>query len=290
MNKPKQIKTVLSIAGTDPSGGAGIQADIKAISATGSYAASVITALVAQNTTGVQGIHAVPVGFVKQQLDSVCTDLTIHAVKLGMLHTANIMQDVVDALEHYQLPHVVLDPVMVAKNGSPLLDASLITCLKKTLFSHATLLTPNVPEAEKITGTSIKTTQHMRDAARSISQQYNTHVLLKGGHLDASHAHDVLCTTSGETTWFESPRIITHNTHGTGCTLSSAIASFLAQGKSMVDAIHHAKNYLYHAIASGSKQSMGQGHGPVDHFYFLDSCDTPDTTRETLAWQSTEAP
>ncbi len=262
------LASVLSIAGSDSSGGAGIQADIKAISATGAYAASVITALTAQNTQGVQAIEPVSPEFVTQQINAVCDDLAIQAIKIGMLHTQAIIERVIDAIVKYKPRYVVLDPVMISKNGSPLLDDGLIGALKK-LFFHVNLLTPNVLEAEKILNQpiqSIQSTDDMADAARAISDKYQMSVLVKGGHLDVSTAHDVLCD-AGKLTWFELPRVVTKNTHGTGCTLSAAIASYLAQGLSLTDAVSEAKQYLFQAILHGSQLSIGQGFGPVHHFY-----------------------
>ncbi|MDX2346041.1 MAG: bifunctional hydroxymethylpyrimidine kinase/phosphomethylpyrimidine kinase [Legionella sp.] len=265
------LHSVLSIAGSDSSGGAGIQADIKAISATGAYAASVITALTAQNTQGVQAIESVSPEFVTQQINAVCDDLNIKAIKIGMLHTAAIIERVMTAILKHKPKHVVLDPVMVSKNGSALLDNALINSLKK-LFAHVSLLTPNLLEAEKIIGTSIVSIDDMANAARAISKEYQIAVLLKGGHFDSPMAQDVLCD-AGELTWFELPRIETKNTHGTGCTLSAAIASYLAQGKPLKEAVFDAKQYLFEAIVSGSKFSLGTGQGPVHHFYGLNQHD-----------------
>lgn len=259
--------SVLSIAGSDSSGGAGIQADIKAISAIGAYAASVITALTAQNTQGVQAIEPVSPAFVMQQMDAVFSDLNIQSVKIGMLHSEAIICAVRDAILKYAPRHVVLDPVMVSKNGSPLLADDLIDCLKNNLFSHVSLLTPNLLEAEKIMQRPIQTPSDMADAALEMANTYQTSVLIKGGHLDdANRACDVLCV-AGALTWFELPRIETENTHGTGCTLSAAIAAYLAQGRTLEAAVFDAKQYLFGAISAGSAYHIGQGVGPVHHFY-----------------------
>jgi hydroxymethylpyrimidine/phosphomethylpyrimidine kinase len=263
------LHSVLSIAGSDSSGGAGIQADIKAISATGAYAASVITALTAQNTQGVQAIESVSPAFVTQQINAVCDDLEIQSIKIGMLHTQAIIERVRAAILKYKPRYVVLDPVMVSKNGSALLDDVLIHALKK-LFAHVTLLTPNLLEAEKITGESIQSTDDMARVARLIATEYHTNVLLKGGHLNTPTAQDVLCEVDNTLTWFTLPRVDTQNTHGTGCTLSAAIASYLAQGKPLKKAVLDAKQYLYQAILSGSQLSLGKGYGPVHHFYRLE--------------------
>lgn len=262
---------VVSIAGTDPSGGAGIQADIKAISATGSYAASIVTALVAQNTTGVQSIHEIPPSFVTEQMNSVFSDLTVAAVKIGMLHDEAIIEAVASALDKLTIPHVVFDPVMVAKNGCALLKPHTIDYLKSRLLPLATLITPNIPEAEQLIGSSIHSTADMAAAAVSLSKQFGIDVLVKGGHQQGNQCSDVLCHHKTHAlSWFHSPRINTKNTHGTGCTLSAAIASFLAQDYPLNQAIAAAKNYLSKAIEAGSHLSIGHGHGPVDHFYFLD--------------------
>lgn len=263
---------VLSIAGTDPSGGAGIQADIKAISAIGCYAASVITALVAQNTCAVHAIHPVPPDFIAAQLDSVFNDLHVTAVKIGMIHDETIMAVISSALKKYETKHVVLDPVMIAKNGSPLLKPDTVDALKEILFKHATLITPNLLEAEALLNIPIRTQEAMSHAAMTLGDQFGCQVLIKGGHLKENMANDVLFDPEhGSLFWFNEKRIFTRNTHGTGCTLSSAIASFLAKGCSTKEAILQAKTYLTRAIDSGQHQSIGQGSGPVDHFYFLDS-------------------
>lgn len=261
---------VVTIAGTDPSGGAGIQADIKAISATGGYAASIITALVAQNTQGVQAIQEVGEEFITKQIDSVFGDLTISAVKIGMLHNKEVITSVAAALKKYQPKCIVFDPVMVAKDGSALLDLSTIAYLKKTLLPLATLITPNLFEAEKIVGHAIVDTESMAEAAAAMSQQFNIAVLLKGGHLATPTSSDVLYLPAAQKSlWFQAERIASKNTHGTGCTLSAAIASYLAQQYDLPTSVKMAKDYLTQAIAMGSRQSIGKGRGPVDHFYFM---------------------
>ena len=273
---------VVTMAGTDPSGGAGIQADIKSISATGSYAASIITALVAQNTCGVQAIQEVPAEFIRQQIDAVFSDLTVDAVKIGMLHKQENMDVIATALSELRIKHVVFDPVMVAKNGSPLLDPLLINYLKERLFPYCTLITPNQPEAEALLNASIKTLPDMAEAAESLGEKYCFNVLIKGGHLHQESASDVLYMHSTKKhQWFHAERIHTKNTHGTGCTLSSAIASYLAQGYALNQAIEQAKHYLTRAIQAASTQQIGQGFGPVDHFYFLDRA-VLDNKRPTL--------
>lgn len=263
---------VLTIAGTDPSGGAGIQADIKSIAANRCYAASVITALVAQNTQGVQAIQEVPANFVMQQLESVFTDLTVSAVKIGMLHNAEVISAVSSALQKFKPKNIVLDPVMLAKNGSELISLDIIDFLKEKLFPIVNLITPNLFEAEQLLKQRIVTTQDMEFAAKKMGDRYNLNVLLKGGHLNTDNASDVLYTKYPQhtTTWFDTRRIVSKNTHGTGCTLSAAIASYLAKNYPLIDAIRLAKRYLTKAIQHGSTLKIGLGCGPVHHFYFLD--------------------
>lgn len=264
------IRCVVSIAGSDPSGGAGIQADIKAISATGSYAASIITALTAQNTQGVQAIQEVPPEFVTQQLTSVFSDLNIHAVKIGMLHNESVIHAVTHALLNYKPPHIVCDPVMVAKNGCALLPLSTLQCLKDILFPHVHLITPNLFEAENLVGNTIQSASDMEAAAIQLGDIWHTHVLVKGGHLMTAQSSDVLYDNDTRSLhWFHGERIPSNNTHGTGCSLSSAIASFLAQGYPVSSAIQRAKQYLTRAIQASAAQHIGQGIGPVDHFYYL---------------------
>ena len=261
---------VVTFAGTDPSGGAGIQADIKAISATGSYAASIITALVAQNTCGVQSILDIPPSFVTQQADAVFDDLDIKAVKIGMLHNEQIIDVVAAVIERRKPKHVVFDPVMVAKNGCSLIDPTTLDFLKQRLLPHVTLITPNLHEAEKLLNCQITTLDEMANAAKTLAQEFNIDVLVKGGHLNNLQSSDVLyCHSDQQEYWFHANRIETKNTHGTGCTLSSAIASYLAQEYAINDAIDAAKQYLTRAIQSGSRFNIGHGHGPVDHLFML---------------------
>lgn len=266
----KTFPCVLTIAGTDPSGGAGIQADIKSISATGAYAASVITALVAQNTVGVQSIADVPPHFVIEQLHSVFSDLQIDAVKIGMLHNEKIIEAIATVFDEIKPNNIVLDPVMVAKNGSSLLPVNHIDFLKKRLLPFVYLITPNIFEAEIILGKQINSTSDMKSAAKEIGNSLNINVLLKGGHLNDEYSSDILYVIDdGTYHWFHAERINTKNTHGTGCTLSSAIASYLAKGFTLRDSIAIAKEYLTDAIKAGSQLNIGHGHGPVHHFYCL---------------------
>lgn len=262
----KSYTCVLSIAGSDSSAGAGIQADLKTFSALTCYGLTVITALTAQNTQGVQAILSVPVDFVKAQLTSVFADIKIAAVKIGMLHNEEIIQMIVEYFKAYRLP-LVLDPVMVAKGGSVLLEDAAIACLRSELLPLSMLLTPNIPEAEILLNQSIKTFSDMATAAKTLCAMGPTAVLIKGGHLEHELAKDCLYIKArDEVCWFESVRIKTQNTHGTGCTLSSAITAFLAKGCSLEKAVFEAKQYLFAALEAGSLLRLGHGHGPVQHF------------------------
>jgi hydroxymethylpyrimidine/phosphomethylpyrimidine kinase len=273
MRDMKKIKhCVLTIAGSDSSGGAGIQADIKTISATGCYAASVITALTAQNTLGVQAIQEVTTQFVQQQLESVLCDLNVKAVKIGMLHNANIILAVSSALKKFRPRHVVFDPVMVSKNGCQLLDPVMIPLLITDIFPQVTLITPNLMEAELLMNIKINSSAEQEHVAVKMGNQFKVNVLIKGGHLSGPQASDVLYLYADQKChWFHSARIHSLNTHGTGCSLSSAISSYLAKGYCIKDAIGRAKKYLTNAIESGKEMKIGKGFGPVDHFYFLES-------------------
>lgn len=266
-----QLASVVSIAGTDPSGGAGIQADIKAISATGSYAASIFTLLVAQNTLSVTAIQEIPLAFIQQQIDAVFTDLSIEAVKLGMLYHEEIIHLVARNLKKYQPPFVVLDPVMISQTGHTLLKPQAIQSLVENLFPLATLITPNIPEAEAILKLKITDESSMQDATLLLAARYKISVLLKGGHLNTRQSSDLFYDYSQQQMHrFDTPRINTKNTHGTGCTLSAAIASYLAQGENLYTAIARAKHYLTQCILAAKDLKLGHGQGPVHHFYFLD--------------------
>ena len=263
------IPNVLSIAGSDPSGGAGIQADIKAISANGAYAMAAITALTAQNTQGVSGVHLVPPSFVHDQIAAIFSDIRVDAVKIGMIANAEIARAVAKAMRpHAEVP-VVLDPVMIAKGGATLLEEDAITTLRNALLPLAMVLTPNLPEAAHLLGTSVATTRdEMAKQAKALLAFGPKAILLKGGHLKASDSPDCLLTDAG-IQWFDGPRIVTANTHGTGCTLSSALAAHLAKGRTIPDAVAAAKAYVTHAIADGDQLDVGNGHGPVHHFSHL---------------------
>jgi hydroxymethylpyrimidine/phosphomethylpyrimidine kinase len=266
----KKRPCVVTIAGSDSSGGAGIQADIKAISATGAYAASVITALTAQNTLGVHSIHQIPAEFVQQQINAVFEDLDIQAVKIGMLFDRKIIEAVRISLEKFKPKNIVLDPVMISKSGCELLISDDVRDLQENLFPIVELITPNIPEAEKLMNQKITNKPEMEYSARQLGLKYKTNILIKGGHSESIDSSDVLYLYQEDKYyWIHSERIDTLNTHGTGCTLSSAIASYLAQGFDLLKSIEAAKIYLSQAIQSASQLQIGHGHGPVDHFYYL---------------------
>ena len=255
------MKTVLTIAGSDCSGGAGIQADIKTMIMNGVYAMSVITALTAQNTTGVFGIQESPVEFVDQQMECVFQDIFPDAVKIGMLSSPEIMHHVAAGLQKYEARHIVLDPVMVSTSGHRLMQKKAEETLQKELFPLAEVITPNIPEAEVLTGLKITDADSMELAARAISNEFHISVLLKGGHR-VEDANDLLYT-DGKTQWLKGERIDNPNTHGTGCTLSSAIASNLAKGYDLTDSVIRAKSYLTDALRADL--NLGKGSGPLDH-------------------------
>jgi len=263
------IPNVLSIAGVDPSGGAGLLADLKAFSALGAYGTGVVAALTAQNTQGVTGVQPVPVAFIAQQLDTLFADVRIDAVKLGMLGTAEVAATVAAALRRHGVRRLVIDPVMVSKSGHHLLSSDAVTTLKRELFPLAEIITPNLPEAEVLLNfPPIRTLVDMRTAARALHQLGPRIVLLKGGHLDGPESVDVI--DDGVTQMeLRAVRIATKNTHGTGCTLSAAITALLPQHADPIDAIRAAKTYLTAAIAASGELSVGSGHGPVHHFHNL---------------------
>jgi hydroxymethylpyrimidine/phosphomethylpyrimidine kinase len=261
---------VLTIAGSDSSGGAGIQADIKAISALGGYAASVITALTAQNTLGVQRIEKVSPAFIALQLESVFSDIHFKAIKIGMVHTIENVGVIAAAISKFKLENIVIDPVMISKNGSRLIDKDTVFEMQNQLFPRAILITPNLPEAENLSEMKIANFQDMEKVAMTLGEKFKTHILVKGGHLNSPEASDVLYNKANKKfVWFRSDRIETSHTHGTGCTYSSAIAVCLAKGMTLTDAISAAKNYVNQAISAVKKRRLGQGIGPVDHFYLL---------------------
>jgi hydroxymethylpyrimidine/phosphomethylpyrimidine kinase len=264
-----RIPIALAIAGSDPSGGAGIQADLKTFSALGAYGAAVVTALTAQNTRGVTGIHNVPPDFVALQIDTVFDDLRVDAVKVGMISTAGIARAVAASLRRADARNVVLDPVMIAKSGHALLDPTAVAALREELVPLATVITPNLPEAGVLLDDEMpQTLADMRDAVRALHRLGPAYVYLKGGHLVGDESPDLLYdgTTTVE---LSAKRVHTANTHGTGCTLSSAIAALLPQRPDVHRAVKDAKAYLTAAIAASDQLRVGSGHGPVQHFYAL---------------------
>jgi len=267
----KQMKTdhrVLTIAGSDSGGGAGIQADLKTIAANGCYGMSVITALTAQNTLGVTGIHAVPVEFVVAQMEAVLADIGADAIKIGMLFSADLIYTVAKCLKKFEPRPIVLDPVMVAQSGDKLLQDEAIDALKQYLIPMAHLITPNLPEAVMLLGREIASTEGIAQAAVELADLRCANVLVKGGHLENGNSDDYLyLAAERRTVVLPGERIATRNNHGTGCTLSSAIASFLAKGEPIEQAVRSAKEYITGALKAGASYSLGQGHGPVRHFF-----------------------
>lgn len=261
--------TALTIAGSDSSGGAGIQADIKTMTVHGVYAMSAITALTAQNTTGVSGIYEVSPEFLAKQLDSIFTDIPPHAVKVGMVSSAELVRVTAQKLREYGAKKIVVDPVMVSTSGSRLISEDAVETLGRELFPIADLLTPNIPEAEVLTGMSIRTPEEMEQAARRIGERFDCAVLCKGGH-QVNSANDFLWQKSGDC-WFYGERIQNPNTHGTGCTLSSAIASNLAKGLTLEEAVKRAKQYLSGALSA--MLDLGKGSGPLDHMFAIHNID-----------------
>lgn len=265
---PSDTPIVLTIAGSDSGGGAGIQADIKAMSATGSFACSVITAITSQNTQGVSAIFPIPLDHVSSQLDAVFSDLNVAAVKVGMLADSSIIKVVADKVKQFQPKHLVIDPVMVATSGDLLLEQSAISTLKEELIPLADIITPNLPEGAALTGKPVPESeadmQNMVEELRALGAKA---VLLKGGHLEQDENSNDLLILPTSTTLISAKRFPTKNTHGTGCTLSSAIASYLAQGNDLTQAVELGKRYISEAIAHADQLDVGQGHGPVNHFY-----------------------
>ena len=259
------MKTALTIAGSDSSGGAGIQADIKTMTANGVYAMSAVTALTAQNTTGVYGILESTPEFLASQLDCIFTDIFPDAVKTGMVSSTGLIEVIADKLKQYKAQNIVVDPVMVATSGSRLISQEAVDALKELLLPLATVLTPNIPEAEVLSGLTISGPADMEKAAQAIGEAYGCAVLCKGGH-DLNDANDLLWR-DGTYKWFHGRRIHNPNTHGTGCTLSSAIASNLAKGYDLDTAVERAKAYLSGALAA--MLDLGAGQGPMDHLFDL---------------------
>jgi len=263
------VPIAVTIAGSDSGGGAGIQADLKTFSALGVYGASVITALTAQNTQGVSDILEIDRDFVRAQIDAVFGDLDVGAVKIGMLGSAGIIEAVATGLRVNQAGPVVLDPVMVAKSGDALLAADAVAALRKHLLPIATIITPNLPEAAVLLEADEPADRAGMERAANALLELGAHaVLLKGGHLEAGDSPDFF-TDGAQTRWLDASRIDTLNTHGTGCTLSSAIAAYLAHGAALSDAVASAKSYVEKAIAGADRLGVGRGRGPVDHFHAI---------------------
>jgi hydroxymethylpyrimidine/phosphomethylpyrimidine kinase len=263
---------VLSIAGSDSGGGAGIQADLKTFAALGCFGMTAITALTAQNTRGVRSIHAVPPPMLRDQIDAVIEDIGAHAVKIGMLHAPEIIAVVAESIDRHALKNVVLDPVMVTTSGATLIEIPAIAALVRELFPRAAVVTPNLDEASLLVGCPLQTPEDMESAARTLLEQGARAVLLKGGHLPGDTVADLLVTgTTGEKCWMEAPRIHSANTHGTGCTLSSAIAAHLALGASLPEAVQRARAYVREALLAGAPVRTGAGSGPLNHGYSPES-------------------
>lgn len=266
----KSYRRVLTIAGSDSGGGAGIQADIKAISAMGCFAASAITAVTVQNTVGVQAVHPMPLDILEGQIDCVLSDIGADAVKIGMLHSAEVVEVVARMLEKYGIRNVVLDPVMVSTSGHRLIEESAIEVITKRLVPLARVITPNIPEAEILSGRKIENEEDFPEVAKMLSFGNKVSVLLKAGHLTGDDLVDYFYNAeNGEVTLLPSKRVYTKNTHGTGCTLSSAFAAALARGEELSTAAASAKKYIEQAIISGAEYTIGHGHGPVNHFWNL---------------------
>ena len=264
-NEVQRYTRVLSIAGSDSGGGAGIQADLKTFAALGCYGMTAITALTAQNTLGVSGIHGVPPEMLKAQLSAVLDDIGVDAVKIGMLHAPDIVRTVARALRHYEVKQVVLDPVMVATSGDRLIAPDTVQVLVDELFPLATVVTPNLDEAALLLGRPIAHADELDAAARDLLALGAKAVLLKGGHLPGDEVADLLVSGDGPAQRLASPRIASRNTHGTGCTLSSAIAAYLALGNPLDQAVAKARSYILQAIAMGANVYTGAGHGPLNH-------------------------
>jgi hydroxymethylpyrimidine/phosphomethylpyrimidine kinase len=261
-------KRVLTIAGSDPSGGAGVQADLKTMSACGCFGTSVITAVVDENTVGVYGVHPIPVSFVQGQIKSVLDDIGADAIKIGMLHSSELIRAVKETLSEYRILNIVLDPVMVATSGDSLLQEEAFLTLKNELIPLARVITPNIPEAEVLLGEKIEKQADLLRVVKHLSGNGRVSVLLKAGHLTDAVLTDVFYNAeTDEVIELTSQRVDTQNTHGTGCTFSSAVASFLAHGLPLNEAVRRAKVYINQAINRGAAYEIGNGHGPVHHFF-----------------------
>lgn len=270
----KHYKRALTIAGSDPSGGAGLQADLKTFSALGVFGTTAIVAIVDENTRGVYGVHPVPDSFVAGQIRSVLSDIGTDAVKIGMLHSSSLIRTVLSTLREFpEIRNIVLDPVMVATSGDPLLEPDAVGTLRGELMPYCRVITPNLPEASLLLGKTIDHQDQLADAARELSSLCpgsKVSVMLKAGHLSDNRLTDIFYNAeTGKSTLLTSDRVNTVNTHGTGCTLSSAIAAWLARGADLDTAARRAKDYIAAAITAGADYEIGKGHGPVCHFYAL---------------------
>ncbi len=267
-NTSRTYRKVLTIAGSDSGGGAGIQADLKTISAMGCYGMSVITALTAQNTKGVTGIHAVPPDFVGKQMEAVFSDIGVDAVKIGMLYSTELIQTVAQTLKKYKINKIVLDPVMVAQSGDKLLQDDAIEAVKIHLMPLSSVVTPNLPEAEVLLDDKLQGVEDIKKGAKDLTKYGSRSVLIKGGHSNNDDSTDFLYFAKEDrSVVLKGKRIKTRNNHGTGCTLSSAIASYMAKGYEIEEAVEKAKTFINKAIGAGSKYKIGHGHGPVHHFF-----------------------
>lgn len=272
MSSAQSYIRTLTIAGSDSGGGAGIQADLKTFSALGCYGMSVITALTAQNTQGVTGIHDVPAGFVAEQLSAVLGDIGVDAVKIGMLHNPATIREVAQALQRFKVERVVVDPVMFAKSGDRLIQDQAVDALKTELFPLATVLTPNLKEASALLRREIQSADDMERAAHQLGELGPRAVVLKGSAPATDNGTDCFFIRDGareSLQWLKQDRIDTHNVHGTGCTFSSAIAAYLGHGENLADAVRRAKEYISGAIEAGARYRLGHGKGPVAHFFKL---------------------
>ncbi|MEJ5992661.1 bifunctional hydroxymethylpyrimidine kinase/phosphomethylpyrimidine kinase [Ramlibacter sp. PS3R-8] len=260
-----QYTRVLSIAGSDSGGGAGIQADLKTFAALGCFGMTAITALTSQNTLGVRSIHAVPLEILRDQIDAVVEDIGVDAVKIGMLHSAATVREVAGALQRHQLRTVVLDPVMIATSGAVLIDDEAVDVLVRELFPLATVVTPNLDEAVLLVKQELRSEADMEQAARKLLEMGARAVLLKGGHLSGDTVSDLLLARGAAPMWLRAPRIASGNTHGTGCTLSSAIASHLALGADLGQAVRQSRDFVRSALQAGAPVRTGAGSGPLNH-------------------------
>lgn len=260
-------RRALTIAGSDSGGGAGLQADLKSFAALGCFGLSAITAVTAQNTRGVQSVEALPAALVSAQIDSVASDIGVDAVKIGMLANAEIVITVAEAIRRHGLAPVVLDPVMIASSGARLLDEAAVETLREQLMPLAALVTPNLPEAEALLGRTLANRAEIERGAKDLLATGAGAVLIKGGHAAGERAEDCLVRQDGATEWLSAARVATGNNHGTGCTLSAAIAAGLAHGKDLPSAVHAAKDYVTAALTAGAGYRFGSGSGPLHHFF-----------------------